>query len=187
MAERTLILVRHGQFFNHPEHRAFGRLTPLGRRQARRLGKRLRDYPVTRLMSSTAPRAVDTATIIAELLDDMPFRRSPLLLEGIPTVFEGITRAQRARVPTHRARMEKAFDRFFRGTRGANKCDVLVCHGNLIRYLLRRAIGDAPHRWLSAAVMNCGLSNVLIKSDGTKRILALNDVGHLPRKMQTFF
>ena len=186
MAARTLILVRHGQYHLQDEHARHGRLTPLGERQAKRLAKRLSHYTFNALHTSTAPRALETAAFVAKHHRGVSHTRSPLLLEGVPSVLPGMSPEQRARVPAHRARMEKAFARYFRPTRGKDRTELLIFHGNILRYLLRCALGDVRQKWSRFAVMHCSISIVQIEGDGSTRILALNDVGHLPRSMQTF-
>jgi serine/threonine-protein phosphatase PGAM5 len=185
MGERTLILVRHGQYHLDREHERHGRLTALGIRQAKRLARRLVGYSLDALHTSTAPRAIDTAALIRELMPELAEKRTPLLVEGIPTLFKGIPTAHRKQVPRDRARMDRAFARYFRPTRGRARIELLVCHGNIIRYLLRRALNDSPHKWWHSSVMHCGVCIVTVRDDGQTRVLALNDVGHLPRSMQT--
>ncbi|HMI90032.1 MAG TPA: histidine phosphatase family protein [Polyangiales bacterium] len=186
MAVRTLLLIRHGQYHLEQEHDRYGQLTPLGQRQTKRLARRLAQYPIDVLHSSTAPRALETVELIGRHLPEVPRRRTPLLLEGLPGVLKGMTKEQRGRVPLHRARMDRAFARYFRPTRGRDRFEVLICHGNIIRYLLRKALGDSIDKWSRSETTHCGMSIVLIEADGSTRISAVNDVGHLPRKMQTF-
>jgi serine/threonine-protein phosphatase PGAM5 len=186
MGNRTLILIRHGQYHQHPKHSEYGRLTAVGVRQALRLAKRLVEYRINALHTSPMPRALETAALIRKQLPGVPNTCSRLLLEGIPTRIKGLTREQRQRVPAQRARMDTAFARYFRPTLGKDRIELLVCHGNILRYLLRRAIDDPPHKWWRSDVMHCSLSAVVIRPDGTARILAFNDVGHLPRSLQEF-
>ena len=186
-ATRTLLLIRHGQYHLDQAHDRHGRLTPLGERQSRRLAQRLASYPVDLLVSSTAPRALETSEWIGQRLPSVTRRRTPLLLEGLPGVLKGMTKEQRGRVPLHRARMDRAFARYFRPTRGRSRIEVLVCHGNIIRYLMRKAIGDRPDKWSRFEIMHCGITVISIEAGGVTRIAGVNDVGHLPRKMQTYF
>jgi serine/threonine-protein phosphatase PGAM5 len=186
-AIRTLLLIRHGQYHLDPMHDRYGRLTPLGERQSKRLAQRLAPYPIDLLVSSTAPRALETIELIGQQLPSVARRRTPLLLEGLPGVLKGMTKEQRGRVPLHRARMDRAFARYFRPTRGQNRIEVLVCHGNIIRYLLRKAIGDRTDKWSRFETLHCGITMVSIEASGFTRIAGVNDVGHLPRKMQTYF
>jgi serine/threonine-protein phosphatase PGAM5 len=185
IATRTLILVRHGQFHSDETHRRRGRLTTMGIQQARRTAGRIAQYPVDVIHSSTMPRAVETARLIHARMRRVPLRWSHLLREGIPSPAPGMPREQRAGMPRARRRIERAFAKYFRSTRGRDRCEVIVAHGNIIRYLLRRAIGDAPGRWWRYKPLHCGLSIVLIPSEGPTRIWCINDIGHLPRRMQT--
>ena len=185
MGERVLIFVRHGQYCLQERASRYGLLTSLGETQARKAAHRLAEYPVHAIYSSTVQRATQTADLIRRRLGDIPHKRCHVLREGIPSRFGKMTRAQLQRVPKMRARMDRAYLRFFRATRGPDRCEVFVCHGNIIRYLVRKAIGDAPGGWWRAWVMHCSLSVVVIRRDGSTRLMALNDVGHLPRKMQT--
>jgi broad specificity phosphatase PhoE len=131
------------------------------------------------------PRAIETARLIRKRLGKVPFRFSHLLREGVPVPVPGSTRAQRDLMPQVRKRMDRAFARYFVPTRGRDRCELIVAHGNIIRYLLRLAIDDPPSRWWRLWPMNCGLSIVIIPDDGPRRIQSINDVGHLPLRMQT--
>jgi serine/threonine-protein phosphatase PGAM5 len=97
----------------------------------------------------------------------------------------GLTAEHRANMSRTRKRIDRAFARYFRPTRGPNRCEVLVCHGNIARYLLRLAIGDPPSRWWRYWPLHCSLSIVVIPSNGMTRIVSINDVGHLPKRLQT--
>jgi serine/threonine-protein phosphatase PGAM5 len=185
MGTRTLILVRHGQYEADEAHVGYGKLTPLGVRQARRTAKRIQGYPIRSIYSSTMPRAVETAKLIRKNLGRVPLRFSHLLREGIPMPAPGTTGEQRSRMRQTRKRVDRAFARYFQPTRGADRYELIVAHGNVIRYWLRVAIGDSPTRWWRFWPMNCGLSIVVIPADGPTRIQSINDVGHLPLRMQT--
>ncbi len=185
VANRILLLVRHGQFVREDDLPGFGSLTGLGKRQAQRIAKRLAAYPIDRVYASTATRALETADIIGTKID-APLARSRLLLEGVPTQPQGIDRVPRNKLAEDRARMERAFERFFRPTRGRDRRELLVCHGNIIRYLIRLAIGDDPSNWWRSDINHCGMSTVVIFPDGSGRVLGINDTGHLPPTLQTF-
>ena len=86
MGTRVLYLVRHGQYHTAEDSPKYGQLTPLGRRQAQRVGKRLASVEFDVLHHSDMARAVETAALIArELPATLPTRSSRLLREGIPT------------------------------------------------------------------------------------------------------
>jgi serine/threonine-protein phosphatase PGAM5 len=187
-ASKVLYLVRHGQY--QGADAATGTLealTPLGRRQAVRLGRRLAALPFDAIWHSDLPRAVETAQIVAEQLPGVPRRASKLLREGIPTVaahFSPEFRPPRAQLLATRQRMDRAFDRFVRAGRKP-RMELVVAHGNIIRYLIRRALGDAADRWWQLDAFQCGLSVLRV---GRERcaLMAFNDVGHLPLRMLTY-
>lgn len=185
MANRILLLVRHGQYVLDEDHPDHGALTALGRRQAQRVGRRLSAYPIDKIHASTSPRAQETADVIEQFVT-APRTRSSLLLEGIPSQPEGIADVPASKLFEDRDRMERAFTRYFRPTRGRERRELLICHGNIIRYLVRLAIGDDPGDWWRADINHCGLSTVVIYPDRSGRVLGINDIGHLPPKLQTF-
>jgi serine/threonine-protein phosphatase PGAM5 len=185
MGTRMLILVRHGQYYGDETHSRYGALTSVGREQARRTARRLADFPVDVVHVSTMPRAIETARLIRHRRGRVPVRPSHLLREGIPMWAPGLTSQHRANMIRTRKRIDRAFAKYFRPTRGPDRCEVLVCHGNITRYLLRLAIGDPPSRWWRYWPLHCSLSMVLVPPDRTNRIVCINDVGHLPRRLQT--
>lgn len=63
IAKRTLLLIRHGQYSPAFEKKA-EQLSTLGKKQAKLIGLRLRDYKISRIISSTMLRAIQTAEII---------------------------------------------------------------------------------------------------------------------------
>jgi serine/threonine-protein phosphatase PGAM5 len=185
MATRTLILVRHGQYHTDRDDDRYGQLTPLGVKQVTRVAKRLAELPIDLIHVSTMQRARATAKLIGAMLPDVPQRHTQLLWEGFPTAIKGLTREQRQWVPVHRARMERAFSRYFRPAGSRDRMELLVCHGNVIRFLMRRALDDPPHKWLRGDVMHTGLCMVAIRTNGRTILLGFNDVGHLPRSLQS--
>ena len=184
---RVLFLVRHGQYLSGIEGQRDEVLTPLGQRQAERLGKRLAPIPFSSIWQSDMPRAVQTAEILASFLPHLTPRTSRLLREGIPSVaphFGAEYRPPRAQMLATRQRMDRAFERFVRPS-STDRIELIVAHGNIIRYLIRRTLDDAPQRWWQMDILQCGLS--IIRVTKARRVLSsFNDAGHLPPKMQTY-
>src|SRR4051812_39360481 len=86
-----ILLLRHGQYKKLPREV----LTALGRKQARRAGKRLREYSIDELLSSTMPRAQETARLVCKELGwSKCVKESDLLRECVP----GFPRKWRKRV-----------------------------------------------------------------------------------------
>ena len=189
MGSRTLYLVRHGQYRMDPDEPKSGTLTALGRRQALRTGRRLRGIPITAVYHSDIVRAVETVKLIARYFPDQRLRSTALLRETLPptpgAVLGGqrISRADKAEM---RVQCERAFDRFFRVARRGEHHEVLVTHGNLIRYLVRRALGDDPRKWYRYGIYQCSITTVQIESRALgPMLIGFNDIGHLPDPMQT--
>lgn len=83
--------------------------------------------------------------------------------------------------------LNKAFKEFFKSP-SKSGTDVIVCHGNVIRYLFCKALGIDPKYWISLDILQCSLT--IIEIDSSKKypylILSHNDTGHLPKQMKTF-
>ena len=65
----------------------------------------------------------------------------------------------------------------------ADRRELLVTHGNLIRWLTCRALG-APDGWVNLTDYHCALTVLLHRPDGTARVLTYNDTGHLPAALR---
>lgn len=83
-------------------------------------------------------------------------------------------------------RAARAYAYFFRPDREQGRVVILVSHGNMIRYLLCRALGVDPARWIHLDIRNAGISEVRIRPDGFCQVYAQNDAGHLPVELLTF-
>jgi serine/threonine-protein phosphatase PGAM5 len=83
-------------------------------------------------------------------------------------------------------RLEKVFARYFQPSPDRNTTVVLVCHGNVIRYLWSRALQVDPGIWQRYRTSNCNVTEVRINPDGSMRGVSYNDVGHLPPELRTF-
>lgn len=185
MAARTLYLIRHAQYRSSDAGTEV--LTVLGRRQAVRLGMRLRAVQFATLFHSDAPRAVQTAEILAGLLPALPRIGSRLLREGIPSIpahLAGQLRLSRADAARTRERMDRAFARFVRSSR-SDRNELIVAHGNIIRYLIRRSLGDSPRSWWRLDIQQCSLTIVRVSRERCT-LLGFNDVGHLSPALQTY-
>lgn len=192
MAERLVYLVRHGAYGpegNHDPKLGYG-LTVLGVKQARATAKRFKNLPVTAIHASSALRAAETAAIIAEQMPQVPFRTTSMLCEAMPCVPRGVT-LNPAEWPTKgitrdHKRAEKALERYFKRAQGEDKHDVIVAHGNIIRYMICRLLNVDATVWASLDMCNCGISVILIRQDGVKILLCHNDLGHLPNQLRRY-
>jgi serine/threonine-protein phosphatase PGAM5 len=64
--------------------------------------------------------------------------------------------------------------------------EVIVCHANVIRYFLCRALQLPPEAWLRLCTFNCSLTYLTIRPTGTVSCRMLGDIGHIPYGMSSF-
>ncbi len=81
----------------------------------------------------------------------------------------------------------RAYDHYFCPSPGPGSVDVLVCHGNILRYFVVCALQAPLETWINTDIYNCGISEVVIEENGTALLLAHNGASHLPADMLTFF
>jgi serine/threonine-protein phosphatase PGAM5 len=183
MGTRTLVLVRHGHYATQDG----GRLTDTGREQARHTAEWLANHVggtrVDVLWSSTLPRARETAEILAKRFGVEKVRPTGLLREGHYTKLRGFD------VPLSErredcARADSAWTKIFRTSR-TDRLEIVVCHGNLIRYLVCRALRVSIARWTRMNSNHCGLTRVLIRDTGAIRVVTYNETAHLPHELVT--
>jgi len=192
MGTRLLFLVRHGHYVTDEKQRQHGQLTVLGQRQARCTGKRLAKLESSikpqAIYHSDMPRAVETAEIIAGNLGQLPKQSVRALREMLPPFPKRPDQKPRPRkeLAEVRAVTARLTKKFLTAPKG-KKCrvDLVVAHGNLIRYLVRLAMGDTATDWWKMGTSNCGVTLLSIRSEGSNYLIHYNDVGHLPMSMQT--
>jgi serine/threonine-protein phosphatase PGAM5 len=187
---RTLYLIRHGfyDFRDSTDDRVGRHLDSLGHAQARLVGARLAALPVkmSSLVSSELTRARETADDMAGPLGLTPARDS-LLNECTPWANRPDIRYETPDEPDSAvARLERAWARYVRPAGAADEHDVLVCHGNVIRWFVCRALGADTRQWGSMDIGNGSITAILVRPDGATRLAIFSDVGHLPLETQTW-
>jgi serine/threonine-protein phosphatase PGAM5 len=190
-AARTIVLVRHGNYVDDPgaDPRLGPHLSPLGVAQAHLVGARLAGLPVRfdALYASPLQRARDTAAVIA---GDFPGRH----FEVVDDLAECTPPTRRTEITAHdksedlaacQAQLDRAFARFFRPAVGHEETDLLVCHGNVIRYLVTRALGVDTKAWLEMSPGHASITRIRVEADGRFKVISVGDVGHLPSNLRT--
>jgi serine/threonine-protein phosphatase PGAM5 len=64
--------------------------------------------------------------------------------------------------------------------------EIIVCHANVVRYFMCRALQLPPEAWLRMCTFNCSLNYVAIRPSGSVSVRMLGDIGHLGYKHSTF-
>lgn len=182
MGTRTLVLVRHGQY--EPET---GSLTVLGRKQAvataRYLETWLEERAIAVMWSSTMPRARETADILSTHLGKPPLRAVGVLREGLYTKVDGYDATASERREDC-ARATAAYGRIFRTSR-FDRTEIVVCHGNLIRFLVCKALRTPVTKWLRMNTNHCAMTRILVRDTGAVRVVSYNETSHLAPKLVT--
>ncbi|HEY8681773.1 MAG TPA: histidine phosphatase family protein [Rhodanobacter sp.] len=190
-AARTIVLVRHGNYLPDPtaDPRLGPHLSPLGVAQAHLAGARLAGWPTRfdALYVSPLQRARDTAAVIAEDLPGRRFTVVDALAECTPPTrrIEAMQGEKPEDLAACKARLDKVFADYFRPAQGSERSELFVCHGNVIRYLVTRALGVDTRAWLEMSVGHASITKIRVEADGRFKVIAVGDVGHLPPNMLT--
>jgi len=200
-ATRYLILIRHGQYHLEHDDDADRKLTELGRKQLQLTGHRLKEISCQlnmkydKIFVSTMTRALESADIIAGLLPDVP-RELPgdaLLREGSPYPPEppnwDVVKSRERTAKKLQSyfvdgpRIESAFRKYFHRAAYDQKEDsteIIVCHANVIRYFVMRALQLPPEAWLRISLRNGSITLLAISPRGKVSLRSLGDAGHMP-------
>ena len=185
---RSIILLRHGQH-NAAAPNQLGGLTELGKKQASATAERLRDESIDRIVVSEFRRARQTADEVARHHPSIIVETDADICECVPSVPpgqevfypEGVKASQTAECREH---LDRAYSRYFESDNEGTT--LLVCHGNVIRYLLCRVLAVRLDAWARFDIHNCGICRVSSKTYLGTQVTGLNDIGHLPPSLLTY-
>jgi len=190
---RHILLVRHGQYHAAGQDKERF-LTSLGREQADLTGRRLAslELPYTSLTSSTMTRALETAKHINKHLPDMVIKADPELKEGSPVPPVPAIGSWRPdhQFFVHGARIESAFRKYFHRAdpkQEEDSFDILVCHNNVIRYFICRALQFPSDAWMRLCLAHCSVTLISIEPNGRVICEMMGDHGHMPSTGQITF
>ncbi|KAJ8931339.1 hypothetical protein NQ314_015748 [Rhamnusium bicolor] len=166
-AYRHLILIRHGQYNLQGQTDEQRILTKLGRLQADYTGKRLKDldFPYT---------------------DMVPVTNCDLLREGAPIPPEppvGRYKPELYKFYQDGSRIEAAFRKYFHRAEPSQEKDsytLLVCHANVIRYFVCRALQVPAEAWLRLSLNHASITWITITPNGRCVLRVFGDTGHMP-------
>ena len=186
----VLYLVRHGYYdTKDPADERVGKhLDALGREQAKLIAARLEALPVhfAEVRTSTFTRAMETGDILAAALG-LPVVRDSLISECTPPSNRpDIRHDTPGEADSAQAQLEAAWAEYARPTPEHDTHTLLVCHGNVIRWFVTRALGVDTRQWGQMEIANASLTILSIRPDGTTRLVEYDDTGHLPLGQQTW-
>ena len=188
---RYIYLIRHGMYDrqDNVDDRVGNALNALGHEQAMLVGKRLAALPVkmSMLVSSDYTRARETADDMGQTLGMVPARDS-LLHECTPTteradIVRDHTPAEFAACD---ANLQAAWEKYVRPSPERDTHDVLVCHGNVIRWFASKSVKNDTRNWSAMDIGNASITVIAVRADGTTRLVMYSDVGHLPVEKMTW-
>lgn len=190
---RTLFLIRHGEYDHEDESDPdVGRgLVTLGRQQARLIAERLDAMPITftSLQASTMTRARQTAEIIAPRFPELEIELHTDIRECTPPTRRQdiMDREQPQELAACEKQLSTAFARLFQPAAGEDdENNIVVCHGNVIRWFVCKVLNVDPTAWLGMSIANCSLTIVQVRADGSTKLIAFADSGHIPFAMTTY-
>ena len=187
MARTQLYLIRHGEQDASSEH---GGLSPLGREQADRLGRRLATMPISAMHHSPLPRAAQTADIVAGHRPEVPRHvcdhvadRTPVPSPGQRDSYPGRWHAWLDAVPGDErdedaGALQNAV-RHFGVTGDEDRYELLITHNFVIGWFVRHVLDAPPWRWIGLNQHNCAITIVQWEPDRPPTLVSFNDTGHL--------
>jgi serine/threonine-protein phosphatase PGAM5 len=188
---RTLVLVRHGNYVEDPsaDPRLGPGLSPIGVAQAHLAGARLAAMPqrFSALYVSPMQRARDTAAVIGTNFPGRSFVQVDDLAECTPPTRRAeVTQDETpADLAACKAQLDRVFATYFTPASGAERTELFVCHGNVIRYLVTRALGVDTAAWLEMSAGHASITTIRVEADGRFKVTAMGDVGHIPPNLRT--
>ncbi|XP_043924648.1 serine/threonine-protein phosphatase PGAM5, mitochondrial [Protopterus annectens] len=187
-ASRHIFLIRHSQYNQNGQNDKERTLTALGREQAELTGQRLVSLGVNYdvLIHSSMTRARETAEIISRYIPGVEKVSCDLLREGAPIQpVPPISHWKPEAVQYHEdgARIEAAFRRYIHRAEAKQEKDsyeIIVCHANVIRYIVCRALQFPPEGWLRMCLNNGSITWLTIRPNGRVSLRTLGDSGFMP-------
>ena len=188
---RTIYLVRHGFYVadSTAQPNVGPGLAPLGREQAGIVGRYLAGLPVTfeSITSSMLTRARETADIMALALR-LRVERDSLLSECTPRSVNTAMNSNQddAEVVACDAQLEAAWGKYMRPSPDADTHDLIVAHGNVIRWMVAKTVAGDTKRWGTMDIAHCSLTVLTVRPDGSVRLVMYSNLGDLPVEKQTW-
>nr|CAD7412953.1 unnamed protein product [Timema poppensis] len=186
---RNLFLIRHGEYNVNGKTDEDRGLTERGRQQAQLTGKRLKEvgYPFDKIYRSTMTRANETSNIIEQFYPNIPVEDCSMLREGMPIPPDPPSGSGNWKPEvyyyTEGPRIEAAFRKYFHRAypnEEKDTYDLIVCHANVIRYFICRALQLPPEAWLRLSLPHGSITWIVIRPNGRVSLRCFGDTGYMP-------
>ncbi|MEL6271066.1 MAG: histidine phosphatase family protein [Chloroflexota bacterium] len=190
MATRTVTLIRHGQYDTKAEIAGGGDLLPTGWEQTEYLAQALyNEGTATAIYTSTMRRALTTAHLVASNFPGVPFKKDKLLMEALFHIPRGaensFKKVKTGAIAQHRVRVAYAYRKYTAPAHRDDEHDILVCHGNIIRYFLVRAKRASIDTWADTEIYHASITRLKVDEEGIVSVAYQNNVNHLPPNLRT--
>jgi serine/threonine-protein phosphatase PGAM5 len=189
MAKRFLYLIRNGHHARRDDGE--GPLTEIGQRQVAITIQALRGFPFAALYYSPHLQVEQTALAFAQAFK-LPAQPTELLRQyDDQTKFSTLTRNMlMSALQAQHDQIESAHAAFVVPPLvEMDEHVVLICHANIIRDLICRALNVSPSSWAHMLINHCGISCLSVEAlpngGAHVELLSYNDVNHLPDSLQT--
>ncbi|XP_078237822.1 LOW QUALITY PROTEIN: serine/threonine-protein phosphatase PGAM5, mitochondrial [Pogona vitticeps] len=187
-ATRHIFLIRHSQYHMDGQNDKDRILTQLGREQAELTGKRLASLGLKydKIVHSSMTRATETTNIISKYLPGVSKLSTDLLREGAPIEPNPPSnhwKPEAVQYYEDGARIEAAFRNFIHRAgvkQEEDSYEIFVCHANVIRYIVCRALQFPPEGWLRISLNNGSITHLVIRPSGRVALRTLGDTGFMP-------
>ncbi|XP_063820777.1 serine/threonine-protein phosphatase PGAM5, mitochondrial isoform X2 [Pseudophryne corroboree] len=186
-ATRHIFLIRHSQYKLDGKTDAERVLTNLGREQAELTGQRLASLGLkySQIVHSSMTRARETTDIISRYLPGVTKSSSDLLREGAPIRPDPPVCHWKPEVEYYEdgARIEAAFRNLIHRAdpkQDEDSYEIIICHANVIRYIVCRALQLPPEAWLRMSLNNGSITYMVIRPSGNVSLRMLGDSGFMP-------
>ncbi|XP_063171478.1 serine/threonine-protein phosphatase PGAM5, mitochondrial isoform X2 [Candoia aspera] len=186
-ATRHIFLIRHSQYNLDGQQDKDRILTKLGREQAELTGKRLASLGLKfdKIVHSSMARATETTNIISKHLPGVAKLSTDLLREGAPIEPNPPSCHWKPEAVYYEdgARIEAAFRNYIHRADSKQEEDsyeIFVCHANVIRYIVCRALQFPPEGWLRISLNNGSITHLVIRPNGRVALRVLGDTGFMP-------
>uniref|UniRef100_G1TZI2 Serine/threonine-protein phosphatase PGAM5, mitochondrial n=1 Tax=Oryctolagus cuniculus TaxID=9986 RepID=G1TZI2_RABIT len=187
-ATRHIFLIRHSQYHVDGSLEKDRTLTALGREQAELTGLRLASLGLkfNKIVHSSMTRAVETTEIISKHLPGVCRVSTDLLREGAPIEPDPPVshwKPEAVQYYEDGARIEAAFRNYIHRADARQEEDsyeIFICHANVIRYIVCRALQFPPEGWLRLSLNNGSITHLVIRPNGRVALRTLGDTGFMP-------